>query len=106
MSAFNLTGLVEIIIPSSIEIFNEECFFQCGFLFFVTFESGSRLSRIEKEAFRETGLIEIIVPSSVEFLGARCFSSCRSLSSVQFESGLRLREVDEVGDPTFIYAEN
>jgi hypothetical protein len=61
----------------------------------VIFESGSRLSRIEKEVFRGTGLIEIVIPSSVEFLGERCFSECESLSSVTFESGSRFLQIQE-----------
>jgi hypothetical protein len=60
----------------------------------VTFETGTRLSRIERRAFSETGLIEIILPSSVEFLGEQCFCECRSLSSVIFESGSRLSRIE------------
>jgi hypothetical protein len=57
------------------------------------FESGWKLSRIEKRAFRETGLVEMILPASVEFLGEECFSDCRSLSSVTFEQKSRLPRV-------------
>jgi hypothetical protein len=85
--------LIEIIIPSSVEVLGEKCFYECRSLSLVTFESGSRLSRIEKLAFYRTGLIEIIIPSSVEVLGDGCFYECRSLSSVTFESGSKLREV-------------
>jgi hypothetical protein len=42
------TGLVEIILPSSVEFLSVLCFLGCGSLSSVTFESGSRLSRIEK----------------------------------------------------------
>jgi hypothetical protein len=91
-AAFRLTGLVEIIVPSSVEILGERCFSLCKSLSSVAFESGSRLSRIEKEAFDQTGLIEIILPSSVEILGEECFSDFRSLFSETFESESRLRE--------------
>jgi hypothetical protein len=91
--AFSQTGLIEIILPSSIEVLDEGCFSNCRSLSSVTFESGSRLSRIEKKAFSQTGLIEIILPSSVEVLGEKCFADCRLLSSITFESGSRLREV-------------
>jgi hypothetical protein len=87
--------LIEIIIPSSVEILGGWCFSECRLLSSVTFESGSKLSRIEQQAFNQTGLIEIILPSSVEILGARCFSECVSLSSVTFERGSRLREVGQ-----------
>jgi hypothetical protein len=53
----------------------------------VTFESGSRLSRIEKWAFFRTDLLEVVLPASVEFLSD---ADCRSLSSVTFESRSRL----------------
>jgi predicted DsbA family dithiol-disulfide isomerase len=39
--------LIKIEIPSSVEIICENCFLQCKSLKSVTFESGSRLSRIE-----------------------------------------------------------
>jgi hypothetical protein len=61
----------------------------------VTFESGSKLSRIEKSVFSETGLVEIILPSSVEVLGEECFSLCVSLSSVIFESVSKLSRIEE-----------
>jgi hypothetical protein len=61
-------------IPSSVEMLGECCFVRCGSLTSLTFESGSRLSRIESSAFRVAGLIEIIVPSSVEVLAEECFA--------------------------------
>jgi hypothetical protein len=85
-------GLIEIIIPASVEVLGECCFAECGSLSLVTFESESRLSRIEELAFFGTGLVEVIIPASVEVLGERCFSGCGSLSSIRFESGSRLRE--------------
>jgi hypothetical protein len=88
---FNETGLVEIIVPASIEFLGEGCFSDCRSLSSITFESGSRLSRIESWAFSQTGLVEIIVPASIEFLGEECFHECRSLSSITFESGSRLK---------------
>jgi hypothetical protein len=84
---FFRTGLVNIVIPSSVEVLGEWCFSNCESLSSVIFESGSILSRIEEYAFYRTGLIEMIVPSSVEVLGESCFSYCESLSSVTFESG-------------------
>jgi hypothetical protein len=66
---FQLTVLIEIIVPSSIEVLGEKCFYECRSHSSVTFESGSRLSRIEKDAFFEAGLVEIILPESAEVLG-------------------------------------
>jgi hypothetical protein len=58
------------------------------------FESGSRLSRIEKNTFSGTDLVEIILPASVEVLGEGCFAECRSLSWVTFESGSRFLGIE------------
>jgi hypothetical protein len=49
--AFSGTGLIEIIIPASIEFLGEECFSYCISLSSMTFECSSRLSRIEAKAF-------------------------------------------------------
>jgi hypothetical protein len=85
--AFTQTGLVEIVIPASVEFLGEGCFAGCRSLTSLTFESGSRLSRIENWLFHETGLIEIVIPSSVEMLDEECFAFCILPSSVTFESG-------------------
>jgi hypothetical protein len=85
-----VTGLIEIIIPASVEILGEECFAMSASLSRVIFESGSRLSRIEKAAFRGTALVEIAIPVSVEVINMSCFDECRSLSSIIVESGSRL----------------
>jgi hypothetical protein len=61
----------------------------------VTFESGSRLERIEGSAFHESGLKSILIPSSVVVLGKWSFYQCKSLESVTFESGSRLERIEE-----------
>jgi hypothetical protein len=61
----------------------------------MTFESGSRLERIEEQAFCESGLKSIWIPSSVVVLGKSSFRDCKSLESVTFESGSRLERIEE-----------
>jgi hypothetical protein len=61
----------------------------------VTFESGSRLERIEEHAFSGSGLKSILIPSSVVVLGKESFRECKSLESVTFESGSRLERIEE-----------
>jgi hypothetical protein len=61
----------------------------------VTFESGSRLERIEESAFQSSGLKSIVIPSSAVVLGKSSFRDCRSLESVTFESGSRLERIEE-----------
>jgi hypothetical protein len=45
------TGLVEMIIPASVEVLGFGCFYECRSLSFVTFESGSRLHEVGQGAF-------------------------------------------------------
>jgi hypothetical protein len=65
-------SLIEIVIPSSIEVFGKSCFTQCRLLSSIAFESKSeselesKVSRIDNWAFRNTGLIEIAIPASVK----------------------------------------
>jgi hypothetical protein len=53
--AFRETGLVEIILPSSVEFLGESCFSLCRSLSSVTFESGSILLGIESEVLGQAG---------------------------------------------------
>jgi hypothetical protein len=83
----NLVQSSEKLIPNSVEILGSGCFSSCKSLSSITFESGSRLTRIESAASRGSSLQSIIIPSSVEVLRSKCFSCCRSLSSISIESG-------------------
>jgi hypothetical protein len=61
----------------------------------VTFEAGSRLSRIESWAFHSCfSLSSICIPSSVETLGRDCFSWCTKLSAATFETGSKLSHIE------------
>jgi hypothetical protein len=57
----------------------EQSFYGCESLESVTFESGSRLERIEGFAFSRSGLTSIEIPSSVVVLGKGSFRVCESL---------------------------
>jgi hypothetical protein len=72
-------------ISGEVAFLNRSRFSLCESLSSVIFESGSKLSLIDKWTFCETGLVEIIIPSSVEVLDEYCFYACKSLPSVQFE---------------------
>jgi hypothetical protein len=57
----------------------------------VTFESGSRLIRIDESAFSDCeSLTSICIPASVEILYRSCFSGCTSISQLRFESGCKV----------------
>jgi hypothetical protein len=51
--AFRGTGLVGIILPSSVAILGEGCFAECKSLSSVTFEAGSPLLGIEREVLQK-----------------------------------------------------
>jgi hypothetical protein len=93
---FIRTGLIEIIVPSSVEVLDKQPFAEWKSLSSITFESASILSRIECQASYETGLVEIIILASVEVLGVSCFSKCSSLSSVTFESEPSLSRIENL----------
>jgi hypothetical protein len=82
-------------IPSSVVVLGKASFCWCESLESVTFESDSRLERIEESAFGESGLKSILIPSSVIVLGKASFYGCNSLESVTFESDSRLERIEE-----------
>jgi hypothetical protein len=77
-------------IPNSIEVLKFNSFNDCRKLFYISFESNSRLTRIEWNVFWKSSLQSIVIPSTVEILGFECFSSCESLLSISFESNSHL----------------
>jgi hypothetical protein len=89
------TALARAWIPSSISRLIKDCFSRCTSLTSVTFESNSKLQRIEESAFAQSGLTTIEVPASVEVLCKLCFSYCWSLTSVTFELNSKLQRFEE-----------
>jgi hypothetical protein len=53
--AFFGAGLIEIIVPSSVEVLGEECFCDCESVSSVTFEAESRLLQSKEKALIESG---------------------------------------------------
>jgi hypothetical protein len=72
-----------------VEILGESCF-AWSKLESVTFESESRLRRIEKSCFSGFSLTSICIPRNVEILGESCFAGnlllLNSLESITFET--------------------
>jgi hypothetical protein len=85
----NFSRSSNIEIGSDIEILGSSCFSSCKSRSSISFESNSRLIRIESDAFFYSPLQSIVIPSNVEILGSKCFSYCQSLSSITFESNSR-----------------
>jgi hypothetical protein len=92
-SAFHQSVLTSNIIPKSVEVLCNGCFYNCTSLTSVTFESDSNLQRIEASAFHQNALTSVIVPNSVEILYNECFYNCTLLTSVPVQPGSKLCEV-------------
>jgi hypothetical protein len=57
------------LIPRNVEILGSNCLSYCKSLSSITFESNSRLTRIESETFSSSSLQSILIPRNVEILG-------------------------------------
>jgi hypothetical protein len=90
----NFLASFHITIPRDIEILGSSCFRECKSFSSISFESNSRVMRIESYAFSESSLQSIVIPSSVEIFGSSCFQLCESLSSSSFESNSRLKRIE------------
>jgi hypothetical protein len=85
----------DLMIGYSIESLGPGCFHGCSFLVSLSFERGSRLTRIGESAFSNwSRLMAVLIPASVELLGKECFLA-PSLSELAFESGSALIRIDE-----------
>jgi hypothetical protein len=65
--AFSCSSLQSIVIPSSVEILGSSCFSRCESLSSISFESNSRLIRIEPGAFSGCD-IRAVIPSTALFV--------------------------------------
>jgi hypothetical protein len=75
-------GSRRVLIPGSITVLAADYLYQIRETEIITFESQTRLTRIESEAFSSSSFESIEIPRNVEILGSSCFSQCKSLSSI------------------------
>jgi hypothetical protein len=88
---------MSICLPASVKILEEGSFMLCNSLCSLTFESGSKLSRIEAKAFQGCSrLTSIVIPKSIEELRPR-WALGSSLYRVIFESASSLQRMVEGG---------
>jgi uncharacterized protein YuzB (UPF0349 family) len=78
--------LSRVEIPNNIEILGSSCLSSCGLFSSITFESNSRLRRIESFAFSSSSIKSIEIPRSVQFIDGSAFAGL-SLSSLTLEPG-------------------
>ena len=80
--------VTNIQIPNTVEYIGYSAFSGCE-LFTVTFESGSKLKRIESHAFYLNPLTSIVIPEGVEYIGESCFYYCEDLTEITIPSTLK-----------------
>jgi predicted metal-binding protein len=81
---FSTSPAIEI--AENIEILGSKCFTYCKSLSSITFESNSRLRRIESFAFSYSSLQSIVIPKNVQFIDGSAFIGV-TLLSISIESG-------------------
>jgi hypothetical protein len=92
---------IPICIPAPAEVVPCSSWSGCCRFSILAFESGSRLSRIERCAFQGCLLLKsICIPSSVEVLGEACFCNCDHLLTVTFDRWSRL---SRIGPSAFLH---
>jgi hypothetical protein len=69
-----------IVIPQRVEIIGSMCFHRHGSILSISFESNSRLKRIESKAFAGTGIHSIMLPSQVSLITGDAFPGGCSVS--------------------------
>lgn len=114
--AFFETNVSVLEIPASVTYIGDNAFTGCRFLTWMSFEEGSRLKTIGKEAFRgcselaialpegletigpmafySSGLIDMQIPASVCEIGFSAFQKCYQLRVFNFRLGCRLEKIE------------
>jgi hypothetical protein len=73
LEAFSFSSLQSIVIPRSVEILGSMCFSFCESLSSITFESNSRLKRIDARALQNTSLRSVVIPPTVCYIACNAF---------------------------------
>jgi hypothetical protein len=82
----NFSKSSSVIIPCDIEIIGSECFAWCRSLYSISFESNSRLRRIESAIFPFSSVQSIVIPRGVRFIDGGAFRGV-TVSSISIENG-------------------
>lgn len=72
--------ITSLIIPAKITTIKANVFEKCQYIKKVTFEDGSKLSKIEKYAFKDCGALKTVsLPKGIKTIGYKAFGLCTSL---------------------------
>ena len=86
-------GTFELVIPANVRVLDDRCFACCHNIGSITFEKGSCLERIGKEAFSEVRIRSLRIPASVRRLDDGCFDGCLELIDLVFEKNSCLESI-------------
>lgn len=86
---FANTDLQNIVVPESVEIIGEKCFYNCNQLGNVVFPT--TLKRIHRNALQNTNIKQVIFPSALECIGEMCFLGCDQLVKIQVPGSIFMR---------------
>jgi hypothetical protein len=79
--AFYQSSIESVAIGKSVEVIEDEAFYECMALKTVTFESESKLRTLGKGCFYNTAIETIEIPDQVLVIPEEAFSWCRNLKS-------------------------
>jgi hypothetical protein len=83
-----------VMIPCSMEVIGEYCFFYAPMLESISFEKPSRLRVIENSGFAHLRILCIVFPASLEIIGKKAFDRAWT-RCVKFEPGSVLQRIEE-----------
>jgi hypothetical protein len=84
----------KIVIPSGVQLIEEEAFAKCPSIDAVIFAPRSALREIAMHAFYASGLRAITIPKRVEVIGESCFEGCAKFGGITFETGSCIRLIE------------
>ena len=76
-AAFQGANIRAIHIPYTVEVIEKKAFMECRYLSQVSFDTESKLKRLESHVFASTALNMFEIPKNVEFISATAFSGTK-----------------------------
>jgi hypothetical protein len=89
--AFRSSGLISIIIPSTVRIVEKRAFYCCFSLTELLWAEGSQVKVIAEEAFEATRLKQLVIPGSLQYIGARV---CHGTTEVLLTKDSRIPKIE------------
>lgn len=100
-SFFKNSRITFVVIPSSVEVFDDYSINECTNLRFIRFKNNSRFRAIDNIAFSESSIEQIIIPKTVKRIWNNAFNRCKKLRSFVIHKDSVL---NEIGCNAFYYS--